>query len=65
MDRTRRLLDELKMAEARSDGTSSWSEAGRRMRREVRRLRAAWEDDRASRFGRDRADDPVAETDTS
>ncbi len=57
MDRTRRLLDDLKIAEARSDGMPSWSEPARRVRREVRRLRAEWETERVSRFGRAPVDD--------
>lgn len=57
MDRTRRLLDDLKVAEARSDGMPIWSEPARRVRREVRRLRVDWETSRASRFGGSPVDD--------
>ncbi len=57
MDRTRRLLDDLKIAEARSDGRPAWTEPARRVRREVRRLRAEWETNRASRFGHSPVDD--------
>jgi len=49
MDRSERLLDELKIAEARSTGANAWSQTGQRVRREVRRLRSAWESERARR----------------
>ena len=61
MDRTGRLLDELKVAEARSDSTETWSESGRRRRLEVRRLRAAWDVARIQRFARAGRDDATHE----
>ena len=64
MDRSERLLDELKIAEARSEGARAWTETGRRVRREVRRLRSAWETERAARFSRDVDDDGLAERDS-
>jgi hypothetical protein len=42
MDRTRRLPDDPKIVEARSDGMPHLSDPARRDRREVRRLRAEW-----------------------
>ena len=54
MDRSSRLLDELKIAEARIEPAETWSaerwsEGDRRARREVRRLRAEWEDEQTQR----------------
>ena len=64
MDRTGDLLNDLKIAEARVDGTPSWGEPARHVRREVRRLRAAWESERVARFGRTRVDDSAADSDS-
>lgn len=65
VDRTRRLLEELKIAEARSGTADSWTEPGRRARREVRRLRAAWEVERVRRLVRSYRDDDTDEADAT
>ena len=56
VDRSRRLLDELKIAEARSV-PNSWGERDRHVRREVRELRAAWEAEQTRRSARTTSDD--------
>lgn len=61
MDRSSRLLDELKIAEARYEPAETWNERDRPARREVRRLRTEWEDEQTKRSVDSTTVDPIDE----